>query len=1556
MGLASLLDPRALGTLLQLSRERDASVRVATCRALADLGDHRGGQRLRLLLRDGQASVRDAAFSALARLEVKLPLTVAEAGLLAEHEDVRRRGLDLLVKTYKQARDAERGKHRVSIADTVEIESPSGEDTVYRTSLRLLERALSDAGRSVRNEAFKAVLNLEVEGRGAGSLKFAQRSIHADIRREVLTEVQAQASEPWAWSLLLELFGDPDSGVRSDAFKFAMKRTKGIGQEPLSAALECRYPDLRIEATTILGKRKAEGIRALLTKAVADEDERVRRMAVDALLVNDDEALREVMHSRYVDVAVRAAAARARHGDADALQPLQAIITSEPPEVKELLRAWAGRVVLALKGLAELGAPAARKNVQALIDHKDVKIRAAASQALAWMARPGELGELHDSLQHSDKSVQREAAMGLAYCGHPGGASILFAGGRKSSTDLATLYAALALGTEAEDVFLAFLDVDDRKIRRRALLLLLLTELREDDGMPDRCLAALSSAHPRIRLSAAQALENFGSYDLFADYVTGLVNDRGDNKPPWTISRKVVETLGELIANGDSLGNPQLKVRAARLLELLDNERQEAFDHAWSVFEARYQQTLANNRSRAAKKATTGPGFDLGELRQIVFGAYAGLSRLPGGNLETRVRLTAIARLVATARADERVLEAVFSTLLLSLADSQASVRKQAFESLHSLGFASESLASEALATGQRDTGAQGLKLLATMEGQTSGLKIVEEVMLQNTDGLEYEAATLLVQLQEGDIRDPEKKALRRQELTIAVHRVALDARSEKLRMHAVKDLGSRYESEGSGPAISALEHALGSRFRKVRLAAAHSLAQHENSAAFEVLVDMLSSDSRSEQREAVASLQRLDDSRATNAMMNRLDNDPAGTADIARLLSAVGGFRQVADVDRLLRYFEGNDQKTKAPAWTALVMISGYDQRIEDPEDEGKGADDWESRQHPRHDDVLARLLTSGYRQGSDRLVMQLLPGARWSRSSAVDNALVPLTGHSKEDLRHAALATIGWRLRKRNGPPDPLLRALKSRDPQAQFLGAEGLALAGRSDGVNILLTSVDLMADLDLRSRAVHALGELGDTRALDTLLRLVNDEGHALQETAAEALGHMGHAAPERATKVFGILKKLAIGSGGIACQALTGLRHFDTREAWAIVRARAADDSWRVRERVARLLAHNDDPATHELFGERLRNESFMRVAKALAAGYRELAGDDSLDPDYVLVQSKHRNLEPNTLDRLCERGDAERLLEILPRIAHSDARDRLVASLLARTPLPLAAAAEMLTAPHPISAVTAAKILGYAGEGLEDAFRVKLEAALTKTMASWREHLELSNNRRKNALGDFTLPVRQMIWACGQLGIGGQQVVEASALGGDDKRGRNLRREAVLALTRGLGGDAGVAKLRSLVAGTDPELRAIAAGGLAHLAPADAGRAFADSLDDATSLARLATTQTHGQAGVRKTLETVAGDVHRQGVVLPHLISLSSITALKAVVGDDQRPDHARLGAIEALAKIASEAACDVLSTFGRDESQEDDLRKAAWRGVRRAKRQVARADKPRTSRWEVQL
>ena len=262
-GLAILGDPRAFGLLLQLSREEDKTARAEVCRAMAALDDPRAAERLRSMLHDPEAEVRDAAFTAMARLHQANPLTAAESGLNASHEDVRRRGLQLLVDQIRKAKTG----------------------AAIEPALALLSRALNDSFPAVRSEAFKSALGLQASGAGAGTLRFALRSVHAGIRREVLTETMAQVGEPWGWDLLLEFFNDPDSVLRGEAFDFALKKTKGL--EFLEAALASRYPDLRKKSVAELVKKHTAASQALLVRALDDEDREVRLAAMQSLVDAD---------------------------------------------------------------------------------------------------------------------------------------------------------------------------------------------------------------------------------------------------------------------------------------------------------------------------------------------------------------------------------------------------------------------------------------------------------------------------------------------------------------------------------------------------------------------------------------------------------------------------------------------------------------------------------------------------------------------------------------------------------------------------------------------------------------------------------------------------------------------------------------------------------------------------------------------------------------------------------------------------------------------------------------------------------------------------------------------------------------------------------------------------------------------------------------------------------------------------------------------------------------------------------------------------------------------
>jgi ParB family chromosome partitioning protein len=1523
-GLAALGDERAFGTLLQLTNEKTPAARVEACKALAELGDPRAGQRLRQMLRDGAGEVRDAAFTALSRLLEKTPLAAAEAGLLAPNEDVRGRGLSALVRHLKkEAKGAE------------------------PEAIALLERALNDTASAVRSEAFKAALSLEIGGdAGAAPLEFALESIHADVRKEVLGEVMGRIQEAWAPALLTRLFADPDAGVRGEAFDFAQRRSKGKAAEPLAAAIGGKYADLKLKAIDSLSKKRVDGARELLAKALGDEDEKVRIAAVSAMFVDEVDA---AMESAHPDVRVRAAAARAGVGDARALAPLLALVTEKEPDLADKRPAWIDRVTRALAGLADLGAGNADvlRAVAALATHKEKAIRDMAVRALGWVSKPGgDTTALFEALAHPDKDVKQEAAFGLALVGDPAGLSVLKGlGGAATPLALRCLGAAVSIGRQADDLLAAFLDHNDEKVRARALCVMMLLESSEHDGVPDhdgaasgpkprvggaapeRALAALSSAHPRVRLAAARALETFADPAAFRAFVVELANDRGDDKAAWTIPADTVRSLGEVLAWGD----PQLKGRAVRLLEALDEEKQDRFDREWEGFRKRFEKDLASYHSAGEKKKPAASAYSPEDLARVVLGAYAGLSRMAGGPLEMRVRQTAIARLVALAKGDRKLAPSVQPLLLLGLGDPAREVRKLAFDSLAGLGMSAAELGAEALAVGQRDVGVLGLGLLAGDKGESKPAarkKVLEQVLLDATDGLEEEAGKLLAEITGWE----------------EAHVTALEAQSPAARDRAVAGLAQLYEA--SAGAQKALRGALSSRFQKVRERAAFELAEKKDAAAFDALVGMLRGET---QKRAIDALVRLGDARAPDALLDRVENDPAGDAQVDALFAAAGGFRAPASAARLLGHLA--DKKRRRAAFGALLAVSGYDQPIADPNDERAGTPD--RVEHPRRDDVLAKLVDAAYRLGDFDLLGKLLPSARWAKDKAIDAVLAPLCSLNKDELRSTAVEAAGFRLRKRGGPAEPLVAALAHPNPITQFLAAEGLALAGRAEGIRVLLTAIDMVPDLDQRRRAVRALGRLGDARALDALLRLVNEDGHALQEEAAEAIGNLR--ATPKGKQIEELLLRLAKGTGGVALAALAGLRWFDSREGWTFLRSRAKDDDAGVRAKVVELLAFDSDQASRVAIVERVENERAWHVASKAAESLRRWEQPDSLEPDYVLLGATLGGLGGDVVERLRERGDAARILSLLPKIqpANEGAYLRpLVAALLARDPLPIEAAAAHLESPHERVVAAAAQIVARGGKAAAKAHGKAVASALRKAAEAWQKaRADIDRGRATWAeLAPATERYRRLVEAAGKLETGAEEIIAAASITGDDAAAQGIRMAALSALAGGFAKKPGLDALALAVTSDNGRARSFAAAALRALAPDRAAELLGKVADDRSALARLLGSAPAGTSA----LHAAAAKVHTQGAALPHLVAAGDVAGVAAVLRDKKLPEATRLGAIEALGRIATAAAFDALSAVASASDEDEELRKAAFRAIRRGRRYEKKREAKRDAKTEA--
>ena len=1305
-GLALLGDPRSLGMLLQLSREEDVSARCEVCAALAALGDDRSIQRLESLLDDDAETVRDAAFTAYAKVTREEALRASTAGLASKHEDVRRRALQTLV-TYlrKSASNQKTGPAR-----------------------EMLVRALNDSATSVRGEALKAALNLEIDGGAADTLRFILQSVHADIRREVLTEVIAQEKLPWAWTLLLELMSDPDAVIRKDAFEHANRKEKKNDLTPLQTALKSPYADVRMMAVVRLKELSTPESQVVLASAFEDADREVRLAALKAIIDRAAvDALQAAMTSAHQDVRLMAATARAAQGDVSSRESLLEFARVAEPEDSEAKGRWKDALKQALTGLASLGDSSVLDDIVPLLTHKDAEIRCAATGLIADLLDSSGVEHLKARLRDEDKNVKVRAAHGLSICGESASMPVVFSILESDSSYL-YLKAAVHFGDASERRLLECLDSKEGVIRTAALLVLLSRDLLDHDGTPRHALACLSVRNPRVRLLAAEAVEAFGDNAAMEAVLVSLVNDRGD-APAWEVPKADIEALSRLLV----FGTAAVRDRALNACQFLSAEKQPVWDQNWKLVHDKFASDKELTK-RASEKALPKLRVDTNELKQLALGTYIALVREQGsyhgkgkrptaGEPVIGIRQTALRRLASLAETDPAIEAVVRPVMIQSLGDPNQAVRTLAFEKLETLKVDADTRAFLAIESGHADLAVAGMQLLTRDAKLDNVRKILSDVILTRTDSLAFEAARLFTE----KINKTEAAS------------VAVESPADMLRVAAVSWLADEYDKDEKTKKL--LRAALKSKYLNVKKQAAIGLASKQDNEAFDALVALLKED----QSLAVNGFAMLRDPRAADAAMDRIENDNDKSANLALLFGMIGNIRNPKNAERLLGMMDKANLRLAAAQ--ALLTISGFDQPIEDPLDE-RVDKSWMDKQHPRHSDVLAKLLNRHLElDWLPKNLPQLIEQARWSSGNDVDEPLARLTKCTDEAIRRVAVTALGWRVKKRGAKPEPLIEALENRDPETKFLAAEGLALAGRNQGIQVLLSAVELLSDLSLRHRAVAALGELADPIAVEVLLRLASDDEHALQESAAVAIGHMRKTSESQ--KIFDLLKRLVAHKGSIAALAIRGLRYFDSADGWVLIRQTAADESSCCRAVAIDQLQYNNDPATKDLLLELIAQGNWT---PAQLASTRWLFGIESLEPDYAALKGNYElHLEPHNrcLQRICKSGDPARMLELIPK-TNADVREVLATNLASRDPLPIELAVPSLENAHPAAVEVAAHLLGRGGE---KSHGKPVVAAMQKWLEQW-ESIFVRPQSTSLQLPEVTTCLCRLVWASGRCQAG----------------------------------------------------------------------------------------------------------------------------------------------------------------------------------------------------------
>jgi ParB family chromosome partitioning protein len=412
----------------------------------------------------------------------------------------------------------------------------------------------------------------------------------------------------------------------------------------------------------------------------------------------------------------------------------------------------------------------------------------------------------------------------------------------------------------------------------------------------------------------------------------------------------------------------------------------------------------------------------------------------------------------------------------------------------------------------------------------------------------------------------------------------------------------------------------------------------------------------------------------------------------------------------------------------------------------------------------------------------------------------------------------------------------------------------------------------------------------------------------------------------------------------------------------------------IKQTVTEQLGFNDDPATREILLRLLRTDSDNNLVSAAFTSARRLWGSASLDPHYYLLQNGRVNAqiklagdEEDAVEAVVKRGDALRIMEIFP-LAPEKIQEQLESALLTRPDLPVKEAVAALAHADDGTVRLASRLLGRVKEA-DASVKKAVGHTLEKWWKIWQEErikaggmgavstddddeeydeddddyyddddeefVDTTAHKRGVPLSRIGECVQSLLFTAGRVGVPGQVLADIAKSRPDDFLAKGIRLEAVRCLTLGKVTPAILDILEGLTTGPDADVRVLASELVAR-SDAKRGAKLADKLlSDRPSFNRLVAAKAVHAADVA----TAAGQVHYQPVVLPVLVDEKDVKTLAAVAKDRKVPDVTRLGAVEGLGVMAAETAEAVLVEIGTAKDDDKEIRKAAWRALRRSKR-----------------
>ncbi|TMQ20672.1 MAG: hypothetical protein E6J91_03370 [Deltaproteobacteria bacterium] len=501
-----------------------------------------------------------------------------------------------------------------------------------------------------------------------------------------------------------------------------------------------------------------------------------------------------------------------------------------------------------------------------------------------------------------------------------------------------------------------------------------------------------------------------------------------------------------------------------------------------------------------------------------------------------------------------------------------------------------------------------------------------------------------------------------------------------------------------------------------------------------------------------------------------------------------------------------------------------------------------------------------------------------------------------------------------------------------------ALGLAARKRAEAFQPLLL-VAKAGEPDERARALVALGSLGDRRALDHLLPLLDpapddEAGRALTPAAAEALGRLLPSLDaDTAADLRARLERLATSAAGeVRLRALTGLRYAGDL---AVVERVAADRETRseVRVHAAEQLGLAAAPASEPVLAELLSDDD-DDVREAALGALAKVVGGDRTRVSLHGLAARHDDISRPAATYLATAGDPATLVARLGAVHNPEVRRMLREGLIRRAALPRAELETALQSSDPVPRTEAAWIAGSAGDAARP-LATAIEAAVGRSAA-----------QRTAIRGAVPGPAQVAeaealsagLWAARRVGAAGAVVVEATAHAvlGDARAPVPLRREAASVLAAAASGPA-LGALTGAVGDSDREVRAVAAAALGARPPRTAAATVRGlgSRADATTIAPLALAVWPDIAG------DLIADPSTRAWSLAVAVAGHRLDELLAIA--TTRGHAGRLAAIAALGRLDGDQARQTLEAIHGDAGEDGAVRLAAWKALRRIQRRNAR-------------